>query len=86
MILPREDLKFPRRATIARLSFVFLAYLRLSGLERGLLLEFQFRPIESRHSASEQIKFLTGLTGLPPFPLFLQESDFEVGPNKLTYY
>jgi hypothetical protein len=35
--------------------------------------------------ASEQIERLTGLTGLPPFPLSLQEADFEAGPNKLIH-
>ena len=32
------------------------------------------------------LTYLTGLTGLPPFPLSLQKSDFEAGPNKLTHY
>jgi hypothetical protein len=27
----------------------------------------------------KQFEFLTGLTGLPPFPPVLQESDFEAG-------
>jgi hypothetical protein len=46
-------------------------------LERGVVAQFQFCSVESRQPASEQIEFLTGLTGLPPFPLSLQESDFD---------
>jgi hypothetical protein len=34
----------------------------------------------------EQIELLTGLTGLPPFPLSLQKADVEAGPNKFHTY
>jgi hypothetical protein len=37
---------------------------------------YQFCSIESRYPASQQIEFLTGLTGLPPFPPSLRESGF----------
>jgi len=43
--------------------------------------EFQFCSIENRHAALEQNEFLTGLTGLPPFPLSLQRWQFEAGPK-----
>jgi hypothetical protein len=32
------------------------------------------------------MEFLTGLTGLPAFPLSLQKWDFEEGSNKLARY
>jgi hypothetical protein len=35
--------------------------------------------------SSTKRSLLTGLTGLPPFPLYLQEWDFEAGPKKLTH-
>jgi hypothetical protein len=53
-----------------------LLLMRLSGVERGAVTEFQFCSIESRRPASEQIEVLTGLmglTGLPTFPLSLQK-------------
>jgi hypothetical protein len=47
-----------------------LLLMRLSGVERGAVTEFQFCSIESRRPASEQIEVLTGLTGLPGLPTF----------------
>jgi hypothetical protein len=62
-----------------------LLLMRLSGVERGAVTEFQFCSIESRRPASEQIEVLTGLTGLtglPTLPLSLQKWDFEARPTR----
>jgi hypothetical protein len=61
-----------------------LLLLRLSELERGLLVNSNSVPLKA-DPAFERIEFLTGLTGLSPFPVSFHEPDFEAGQNKLTH-